>query len=274
MAADSFGVREALDGDFLRQTESGQCVFLDEQQLCRVHRVFGAEAKPLICQQYPLVALFTESGQRIGIDPGCYSAFSTDVNGDPVEVSDEIVRRKVEFDRPFSKMEEVLLTLLTRPSQSVGGAIARLAGGANSGLPVGFAERLIEALHVDGIRRACEHPSAGPSVRAGLAPIMERLPAWLAQAPQEPAWDPEMTRWGLEVSRRMIWLRLAPQLPSPMVVALLSLCGALVAKWAHGQDQSGYAVSLAAWSRAMRRPLFWGSLLPDPGALQRLLRGP
>lgn len=272
-AADSLRVPEAVDGGFLRQTESGQCVFLDEEQLCRIHGALGAKAKPLICRQYPLVALLTEGGERLGLDPGCYSAFATRASGDPVQLGDELVRSTVEFDKPFSKMEEVLLALLTRPGQSVAGAVARLAGGAGGELPAGFADRLVGALDCDGIRRACEHPSAGPSVRAGLAPIMERLPGWLAQAPQEPAWDPEMNRWGLEVSRRMIWLRLAPQLPSPMVVALLSLCGALVAKWAHEQDVSGYSVTLAAWSRAMRRPLFWGSLLPDPQALQRLLRG-
>jgi Fe-S-cluster containining protein len=274
VAADALEVQEAVEGGVLRQTETGECVFLDDENLCRIHGAFGADIKPLICRQYPLVALLTESGERLGLDPGCYSAFATRRSGAPAQVAEELVRRTVHFESPLSKMEDVLLAVLTRPDQSVERVIARLAGGHGESLPAGFSERLVGALNCSGIRHASAHPSAGPSVRVGLAPILAALPNWVAHGPPETPWDPEMTRWGLEVSRRMIWLRLAPQLPSPMVVTLLSLCGSLAAKWAHGQDESGYAVSLAAWSRAMRRPLFWGSLLPDPGSLQRLLRGP
>ena len=271
-AAREIGVTDAIDEGFLRQTPEGSCVFLDEQQLCRIHAALGPSVKPRICQQYPIVSLITERGERMGIDPGCYSAFATRSTGDPIQVSDELAQRRVQFEGHFSSMEDVLLSLLTLADQSVPKAIGRIAGG--SGLPSGFAGRLVEALLAEGIQRACAHHSAGPSVRAGLAPVVAALPRWAAEGPPDSDWHPEMTQWGLEVSRRMVWLRLCPQLPSPMVVALLSLCGALVAKWAHGQDLHGYAATLAAWSRAMRRPLFWGSLLPEPLALQRLLRGP
>ena len=70
-------VAEPVVGNRLRQTEDGRCVFLDETHLCTLHARFGADAKPLICRQYPLVQLSTEAGQRRGIDPGCYSAFQT-----------------------------------------------------------------------------------------------------------------------------------------------------------------------------------------------------
>jgi Fe-S-cluster containining protein len=272
-AAKELGVSHAVDNGFLRQTEDGRCVFLDEQQLCRIHAVLGASVKPLICQQYPLVTLNTERGERTGIDPGCYSAFATRSSGDPIEAGREIAQRRVHFEGHITQMEDILLGLLTLPGQSVEGAIGRLAGGG-PGLPSGFVERLVAALQAEGIQRACTHPSAGPSVRAGLAPMVEALPGWACEGVPDSDWHPEMTQWGLEMSRRMVWLRLCPELPSPMVVALLSLCGALVAQWAHGQESSGYATTLAAWSRAMRRPLFWGSLLPDPTALQQLLRGP
>ncbi len=39
---------------FLRKTEAGACVFLDEAtNRCRIHAEFGAAAKPLACRLYP-----------------------------------------------------------------------------------------------------------------------------------------------------------------------------------------------------------------------------
>ena len=42
-----------------------QCVFLDEDRLCRVHRRLGVEKKPVPCRQFPYV--FTRVGDRIDV---------------------------------------------------------------------------------------------------------------------------------------------------------------------------------------------------------------
>jgi hypothetical protein len=58
-----------------------------------------------------------------------------------------------------------------------------------------------------------------------------------------------------------------------MVAALTSLCGTYVAHWTDLEGGAPFAHTLAAWSRAMRSPAFWGRLFPDPKALSTLLRG-
>ena len=256
----------------LRQTEDGRCVFLNPQHLCMIHGAYGAKSKPVVCRQYPLVALQTESGERFGIDPGCYSAYATQGSGEPVELS-SLAQTTVRFEAPIAHMEGVLLALLTMSGQTVDGSIARLAGLKGSELPTGFSQRLVQGLLTNGVERACRHASAGPSVRAGLAPVLSGLPSWAERGVPTHGWTGDLERWGLEVTRRMLWLRLCPQLPSPMVVALLSLSGALVAHWASAGQPQAFAMTLAAWSRAMRSPLFWGSIFPEPQSVHYLLRG-
>lgn len=39
---------------YLAQQEDGTCVFLSDDGLCQIHKEFGFENKPLICQMYPL----------------------------------------------------------------------------------------------------------------------------------------------------------------------------------------------------------------------------
>ena len=60
----------------LLRFEDGRCVFLDAHG-CRIHAAQGPAAKPAICRQYPLVETDTGGGHRVGVDPGCYSAWQT-----------------------------------------------------------------------------------------------------------------------------------------------------------------------------------------------------
>ena len=60
------GIDQPFVNGVLRQTEEGRCVFLDETHLCRIHAQYGADAKPLICRQYPIVGVRTETGERQG----------------------------------------------------------------------------------------------------------------------------------------------------------------------------------------------------------------
>jgi lysine-N-methylase len=44
----------------LAHKADGSCVFLTEARLCRIHEVFGADAKPFMCQQFPLQVVTTD----------------------------------------------------------------------------------------------------------------------------------------------------------------------------------------------------------------------
>jgi lysine-N-methylase len=48
-----------------------QCVALAEDQLCRVHATFGAEAKPRACRIFPFTFVATPSAVRVGLSFAC-----------------------------------------------------------------------------------------------------------------------------------------------------------------------------------------------------------
>ncbi|HEX2923513.1 MAG TPA: hypothetical protein VHS28_05745, partial [Chloroflexota bacterium] len=73
----------------------GQCVFLEGDGLCLIHKVMGLEAKPAVCQGFPLVLGRTADGVLVGGNYAC-----------PSLVSNE--------GEPFYKQEGFVLELLER----------------------------------------------------------------------------------------------------------------------------------------------------------------
>jgi len=268
--AEAFAIEQPFDNGALRQTEEGRCVFLNAQNLCRIHARYGADAKPLICRQYPIVGVRTESGARRGIDPGCYSAFSTQ-SAEVLIPNEPFAWSQSQYPEPLERMEQALIAMLSASGQTLEGVVARLAGQPEATWPDGLLQRLKQRVsHADFIA-AATHPSAGPAVRAGLLPIVSELQ-------KNQPWQTELTMnsdfemWALEATKRVIWLRLCPNMPSPMIACLMSILGAVVV--ASTVSQKDMQVSgFTAWNRAMRSPMFWGHFFPDLNAVQWVLRG-
>ncbi len=59
----------------------GQCVFLEGDGLCLIHKVMGLEAKPAVCQGFPLVLGRTADGVLVGGNYACPSLVRND--GEP-----------------------------------------------------------------------------------------------------------------------------------------------------------------------------------------------
>jgi hypothetical protein len=53
---------------------SGACIFLGSDRLCRLHKAYGAESKPLPCRLFPYRAVRTETGTRLTVSPRCFEA--------------------------------------------------------------------------------------------------------------------------------------------------------------------------------------------------------
>lgn len=58
----------------LAHKEDGSCVFLTAAGLCRIHEVFGADAKPLVCRQFPLQVVRMERKNFATVLRSCPSA--------------------------------------------------------------------------------------------------------------------------------------------------------------------------------------------------------
>ena len=49
----------------------GQCVFLDDDNLCIIHKALGEDAKPATCRRFPLVIGYGGDGPMVGADYSC-----------------------------------------------------------------------------------------------------------------------------------------------------------------------------------------------------------
>lgn len=257
--AEALGVEEPVVDGTLRR-ENGHCVFLDPSGRCAVHARFGPAAKPRLCNQYPLVLVEADEGLRVGLDPGCYTAFRTWQTGDEHAAEDLLVS-PAPLAPEQVRAEQALLALAIEGT--VEGMLARIAA-------PGVVERWRARLGEVELEPLLMRPETGVVVRNTLLPVLQEARA-LKEMPGQPL-PPELDAWAMEVTRRMLWLRLGRQIPSVQAVALLTLLGAVTCGW-HTTEPDAFTRALAAWVRALRAPLFWGTLLPDPSALARLVVG-
>jgi Fe-S-cluster containining protein len=55
----------------VERNSCGACVFLEEKNLCRIHRELGLEAKPQVCQQFPFLFSEHPDGVTVGLSHYC-----------------------------------------------------------------------------------------------------------------------------------------------------------------------------------------------------------
>jgi lysine-N-methylase len=86
----------------LNHRPEGGCVFLSEDNRCRIHERFGAEAKPLACRLFPFVLVPAGSHWRVGLRFACPSA--ADSKGRPLSVHENEL---VQLARAVERVEGV-----------------------------------------------------------------------------------------------------------------------------------------------------------------------
>ncbi len=255
MAAE-LGVDEPIVGDALRR-ERGACVFLDPGGRCRLHARWGAESKPAICRQYPVVAVSAEGSLRVGIDPGCYSHATTWQTAEQV-TGGELSAQAVHLS-PEALGEEAQVLSLLDQVDAVQDALRALVGDV-----AGFDRRFAQRLREMDLGAVLDDPSLGVTWRAALRPLV----GGPALAPPSQAHD----AYALDATRRVVFLRLLTRLGSPGGAALLTLAGARALS--RGElDGASFGAALAGWTRSLRSPPFLAAFLPDAGTLRWLVRG-
>lgn len=268
------GVASPITADGHLRIEGGQCVFLGEDRLCNLHRNFGAGAKPHSCRQYPAVLVDTEHDTRIGVDPGCFSAWSTWRDGDLLPANAPLAPHAVVRDPDQAAFERAFLTASLRQDSSIARLLHELAGTTVSpALPEGLAGRWVSRLQSCKLGPTLERAAAGAPVQERLGPVVDAVETWDPKRPPPwPVLDEEQERFALEVVRRMLFLRLASTMPAVQGVAMLGLLGAVACAWTT-PDAQDFSLAMSAWSRALRAPPFWSALLPDESALHWLAQG-
>lgn len=68
----------------------GRCVFLEEDNLCLIHKVLGEQAKPFTCRRFPFLLGHTTEGVLVGADYACPALVRSE--GEPFSVDKALVQ--------------------------------------------------------------------------------------------------------------------------------------------------------------------------------------
>jgi hypothetical protein len=262
-AAAALGVVDPIDGRALRMV-AGRCVFLAHDDRCRIHAALGPEAKPIPCRQFPLIALSAGQEIRIGVDPASYGAWRSWRDGSPLP-DGPVVASSPPPPGGQAQAERALVALCEDPDASIPGLIAVLTRepAPAGAVPAGFAARWAERLGQVDLGAFLAHDAVGPNLRRGLAPLAAAAPSWVGRPPVWPSTlREEDHRWAVEAVRRVIYLRLMPEIPNVSAAALLTLGGVVAAAWTDPAPER-FHPALTAWIRALRFTAFWSSVAGD-----------
>jgi len=274
-AAEKLGMETPIVEGHLRM-EGGRCVFLGADNLCDIHRAFGAATKPVVCQQYPMIAVRVEDKLRVGLDPGCYTSIQTWRDGPKVPDS-KLVASTVALPEDQLPVEEGLLDLCSIEGVTIARVAAALTGEeppeGSDALPPGFARRVVTRLQAAALQPLLDLPDTAPKIRETLAPVVAAISEWDPEAPPPwPALGAEEEAYAISAIRQMLYLRLAHRIPIVTGVALIALVGVIACAWGT-REPYAFGAALAAWCRAMRAPAFWREITPDPVRMTWLATG-
>jgi Fe-S-cluster containining protein len=234
----------------------GRCVFLADDQRCRIHARFGEPEKPSVCRQFPLVAIHTEQEIRIGIDPGCLSAWKTWKEG-PLLSPGSLISTKNPIPSSTRKMEQNLLDMLGTEGTSITKILDQLTGSAQR-----FCTRWNIHLSKTPLNEVLSREGTAPIFRTHLSPLAKIT----KEASIDITLSTEQEEWVLETAQRMLYLRFLSKDLTPHATTLLCLGGAIACAWSNPQPTI-FGPAFAAWNRAIRSTVFLATLLPTPNIL-------
>lgn len=271
----TLGVANPVEDGGLRRVD-GTCVFLDTDNLCRIHKQMGGVEKPLRCQLWPLKVLRTEGELRIGIDPGCTNSWRS-FDGDEVLDDERLVVREQPLSPGERQFELGLIGAAAADGFTIGrlaGLIAGMPGHTGPDLPPGMASRLATRLKALRLRQLLGLSDLGKALVTPLYPIADMLDALDPASP--PAWGGRLNdradAFARDVLRRRLYLREAPMAPAVHGLALVMLAGIVACGWTDpALDKFG--PMLSHWSRLAAQRALWLRLAPEPEHLRWMATG-
>jgi Fe-S-cluster containining protein len=86
-------VEDAGDGLHRLSHIDDACIFLDDDNLCAIHKELGPEAKPVMCKQFPYSLIDTPEGVVVSLDFACPTVVADE--GKPLESHAADVRARI-----------------------------------------------------------------------------------------------------------------------------------------------------------------------------------
>lgn len=272
----------------------GRCVFLDPDKRCLLHAHLGPDAKPSICQRFPLQAVSTEDAIRVGIQPGCYRLNRVFESAPELDVAALAERpfgtrppagpQASSVEHAMARADETqLLALVAEPDMSLAELWHRLAGQpaahpARQAVPQAFAAAVGRLLARTATRLGTEAatPTGHAEAVAALVEAIGRLAP--AEARCELALPEGHWRFVRFVVEQGLFLREAGRHLPPRIAAVALVLGATVARWLEPPQEElpidahdAFAERIAAWNRTFLQPALWSALFDGPHELDALL---
>ncbi|MFK7928240.1 MAG: YkgJ family cysteine cluster protein [Myxococcota bacterium] len=272
VAGRALGIEDPVDGGGLRMVD-GHCAFLADDNGCRIHATLGPDAKPIPCRQFPLIAVSDGADVRVGIDPASYGAWRSYVDGDAAP-DGPVVAAKLPAPDGQEGLERALVTLCEAPNTTSASLLSTLTRDVSVGglVPAGFAERWAEHLGQLDVDAFLSRRGPGRRLIAALKPLAHSSQRWQESPPPASPIPDDLDRWVVEATRRVLWLRLLPEIPNVSVAAMLCLGGGLAASWTHDSTEDAHDL-FTAWLRALRFEVFWKTLARDQSTVLWLATG-
>jgi hypothetical protein len=253
---EALGVPDVWEDGRLRR-EDDRCVFFGADRLCRVHAAFGAEAKPVACRQYPMIAVVADGVARTAIDPGCYTHIRTWQTGEEHRPT-SLRAGRVDLP-PELGQDEARVLALADAGHGVEGLLLGLVGQTGA-IAEGFGLATWGRLRAADWERVFTWPGMGRAVGDALRPALAR---WEGGVPPGPMVGDAFL---VDAVRRAIHLRAMSHLGSPTVAAFLLGVGA----WTAGRgapDEDAAGAAFAGWFRALKARVMVEALLPERSTL-------
>ena len=157
----------------LAHQSDGSCVFLTESGRCRIHEVFGPDAKPLMCRLFPLQVVTTDREACATVLRSCPSAAAD--RGRPLDQHLTFLKRLVgdKFEKRAPKTVPPILRRTTRSWNdfySLVEAVQRLL--VDSRFPL--VRRLVHALRFCTLLEQCNFNRVGTESIAELTRSLEQ----------------------------------------------------------------------------------------------------
>jgi len=157
----------------LAHKPDGSCVFLTPAGRCRIHELFGADAKPLMCRQFPLQVVRTDRDASVTVERSCPSAAAD--RGRPVaEHLPDLKRLLGDASERGATAAAPPIVRRTRRGwddfHRVAGAIERML--TDRQLPL--VRRLVHCLRFASLLEECKWKRVGPEAVAELLAVLEQ----------------------------------------------------------------------------------------------------
>lgn len=277
-------------------SETGQCVFLDTDLRCILHKEYGSDSKPTICRMFPHVRFEDGRNTRLGVGLSCLIHFDQVVDGDKpaaeshwAELNDAIDGGLYHYysTTQLEHEEDIIASLphVDDPLAELVGAVTP-DGGRSSGR-VGAAKRLPVLLSTH-LRRV-EAVLAEEPIMDGLAeqpgPFPDTVRAIRAAAtngikgplPRPAAVRSDALNGLLEDALlRFLFYRqylMFVGLQHGTAALTVGIATALALTASEPDRERSFGRHLAAWMRIIQSPAVRRELFKGPDEVVRFLRG-